>query len=421
MTGRRWALLCWLPAAMVSADRAWAGVWGMDPNVGVLGDYSTNPGLINAPDTNVGSGALQINLPTTYVDDDFKLVVQPSARYGDSRGYSSVASNYEHLNIAGEYDTERSTVTATGGLSQDSSLSYNYLANGSTGVRRDGAVGDLNWDLHLTERLEMDADANSQRVLYSQPFGVATLTDYNYTSISPTLTWAETERNKITFSTNVGRYDSLNSRDAEDNPVSSVSRSANLQMGLVSQLSEQWTFTATGGYSRALNAIDLDEYICCSVVSTPQGLELVYDAIPVKAETAQNGSVYALNLTHHGEQLALTAQVSRQLAPSGFAFLSRQDNFELDATYTLSDRWSFSGVARYVRYQNPPVSGTTPEVNVQYYTLAANWAWTENMTLSLSATRVSNSIPATIGTAAYGVASNEVTLTLSRKFNHLTF
>jgi hypothetical protein len=421
MTGSRWALLCWLVAAMVSAERAQAGVWGMDPNIGILGDYSTNPALFHAPDANVGSGALLINLPTSYVDDDFKLVIQPNFRVGDSHGYSSVSSNYEHLNVTGEYDTERSTLTATGGLSQDSSLSYNYLANGSAGVRRDEAVGDLNWDTHLTERLDVGADANSQRVLYGEPVGVTVLTDYNYTSVSPNLTWAETELSKVTFSANVARYDSLNSRDTENNPTSSVSRSANLQLGFITQLAEQWKLTATAGYSRALNAINLDEYLCCELVSTPQGLQFEYVAFPVKAESAQNGSVYALNLTHQGERLALTVAVSQQLAPTGFAFLSRQQSFEVSATYTLSERWSFSGDGRYVRYQNPPSSGSTSEVNVQYYTLAANWAWTEHVTLSLSAARVANNIPGSIGSAAYSVASNEVTLVVSRQFGHINF
>jgi hypothetical protein len=410
-----------LLAAMVSADRARAGVWGMDPNVGILGDYSSDPALIHESDEEVGSGALQASLPTSYVDDNFKLLVQPNFRVGDSHGYSSVASDYEHLNITGEYGAERSTLTATGILSRDSSLSYNYLANGSAGVRRDAATGDLNWDLHLTERLEVDADVNSQRVLYGQPYGVDTLTDYNYTSVAPGLSWSSSERNKLTLSTNISRYDSLNSRDEEDNPVSSVSRSANVQLGFVRQLSEQWTLTATGGFSRALNAINLDEYSCCEIENTPQGLTFVPVPIPVKAESAQNGSVYLLNLTHQGERLALSGVVSRQLTPTGFAFLSRQENYELKAAYTLSDRWSFSADARFQRYQNPPQNGALSEVNVQYYTLAANWAWTERLTLSLSAVRVSNGFPSGIGFTGYNVASNEVTLTLSRQFDHIPF
>jgi hypothetical protein len=410
-----------LVAAMVSAERARAGVWGMDPNIGILGDYSTDPALIHEPDEDVGSGALQVSLPTTYVDDNFKLSVLPAFRVGDSHGYSSVASNYEHLNLASEYDTERSVVTATGSLQRDSSLSYNYLASGSAGVRRDGGNADLNWDYHLTERLELDADGNTQRVLYGQPYGVATLTDYNYTSASPGLSWNSSERNKVSFSANISRYDSLNSRDAEDNPVSSVSRSANVQLGFVRQLSEQWTLTATGGFSRALNAINLDEYVCCEIASTPQGFTLVPVAIPVKAQSAQNGSVYLVNLTHQGERLALTAVVSRQLTPTGFAFLSREENYELKAAFTLSERWSFSADARFQRYQNPPQNGALSEVDVQYYSLAANWAWTEHLTLSLSAARVANNYPSSIPFADYGVTSNEVTLTLSRQFDHLNF
>jgi hypothetical protein len=323
--------------------------------------------------------------------------------------------------MRGEYDTERSTFTATGGLAQDSSLSYNYLANGSAGVRRDGATADLNWDLHLTERLEFNADANAQRALYAEPKGVDTLTDYNYYSASPTLSWSSSERNKLTFSSTVGRYDSLNSLDEHDLAVTSESRSANLQLGFVRQLSELWTLTVTAGYSRALDAINFHEYICCVLEETPQGLEFVLEAVPVRGESDQNGTVYTVNLAHQSERLTFAAIVSQQLAPTGFAFLSRQENYELKVAYNLSERWSFSGDARFMRYQNQPVNGALPEVNVQYYALSANWAWTEHWIVSLTAARVSNNIPSSTAAAAYGVASNEVTLTLSRQFGHVTF
>ena len=421
MIPRRWALLGWWVGAMVVAERVSAGVWGMDPVIGILGDYSTNPALIHAPDQGVASGAVQADLATSYIDDGIKLIVDPSFRFGDNRGYSAVTSDFEHLNLRGEYDTSLSTLTVTGGLSRDSSLSYNYLSNGTAGVRRDGGNVDLNWDKHLTERLEFDVDGNSQRVLYAQPYGVASLTDYNYTSASPSVSWEASERDKISFSGNVGRYDSLNSRDEHDQPVSSVSRSANLQLGFTHQLTELWTLTATGGYSRALNAINLDEYACCTLVSTPQGLEFELEAFPVKAETAQNGSVYMVNLTRQGERFTFAAIASRQLAPTGFAFLSREESYEVKAGYTLTERWSISGDARYQRYQNPPVNGTVPEVSLQFYNIAVNWAWTEHLTVSLSGTRVSNNVPTTIVGPAYGVATNEVTLTLSRQFDRINF
>jgi hypothetical protein len=130
--------------------------------------------------------------------------------------------------------------------------------------------------------------------------------------------------------------------------------------------------------------------------------------------------VYSLNLTHQGERLALTAAVSQQLAPTGFAFLSRQETFELSALFTLSERWSFSGDGRYVRYHNPASSGES-DANVQYYTIAANWAWTEHLTLSLAVARVADNVPASIAAAGYGVASNEVTLSVSRQFDHINF
>jgi hypothetical protein len=39
----------------------------------------------------------------------------------------------------------------------------------------------------------------------------------------------------------------------------------------------------------------------------------------------------------------------------------------------------------------------------------------------LAAARVANTAPSIFGVAGYRVASNELTLTLSRQFNHITF
>jgi hypothetical protein len=414
---RRWALLCCFLAAMAHSNGVRAGAWGMDPVLSLLGDYSTDPALLHQEGTAAGSGALQLDAPTTYDEDRFKLFVQPSFRVGDSKGYSSVASDYEHLNVKGEFDDERNTLSASAGVARDSSLTYNFLTSGSVGVRRDSETADLNWDRHLTELIEFDADANWQRVLFGEPAGVATLIDYKYGSIAPALSWSPSERGKLTLVGTVGRYDSLGSRDGSGLPTSTESRSANLEFGFVGQLSELWTLTALGGYSRALNQIEGIQNQCIqSIMFGP--FEICIHTQPVLAtlDSSQSGSVYSLNLTHQGDQLTLNVTASRQLAATGFAFLSRQDTYELKANYTLSERWSFTGDVRAQRYQNPPASGAA-DVNVKYLGLSANWGWTEHWTVTLSAARVSE----TVQLPHYTVASNEVTLSLSHRFNHLNF
>jgi len=120
-----------------------------------------------------------------------------------------VTSDYEHLNARGEYDTERSTLTATAGVARDSSLYFDYLSDGTAGVRRDTALADLDYDRFLTEKLELNADANTTRVRYGDTTGVGTLVDYRYLSLAPTLSWYTVERNKYTLLASVGRYNSL--------------------------------------------------------------------------------------------------------------------------------------------------------------------------------------------------------------------
>src|SRR5580698_2864614 len=121
-------------AVMIQSSAARAGVWGMDPVLGAVVDYSTNPGLLfqgHAPQTN---GAALIDAPTTYNGDAFKFSILPSFRIGNSNGYSSLASDYEHLNVKAEWDNERGSLTAAAGVSRDSSLYYNYLIDGGAGV-----------------------------------------------------------------------------------------------------------------------------------------------------------------------------------------------------------------------------------------------------------------------------------------------
>src|SRR6202011_749171 len=128
---RRWARFCLLAAAMAVASLSRAGVWGSQPVIGISGDYSSNPALLNLPHTAESHAALLVDAPTSYNGDAFKFSVRPSFRLSDSQGYSSLDSNYVHLNTSGEFDTERSVFTAVGGAARDSSLYHDYLLSGS--------------------------------------------------------------------------------------------------------------------------------------------------------------------------------------------------------------------------------------------------------------------------------------------------
>ena len=398
---------------MCMASSARAGVWGSDPVVGIVGDYVTNPALLEMAHTAETTGALLLDAPTDYIGDGVGFYVIPDFRLSSSQGYASLASDYEHLTLKGELDAERNTLTATAGIYQDSSLYQDYLSNasgylfnGSTGVKRDTLTADLNWDRNLTERLEFDTDVNSVQVKYGQaePGIAGTLTDYRDTNIAPTLSWLSSERNKWTLSASVGRYNSF-----DEDLESSESRSSNLQVGFVRNLSEIWSLTASAGYSRALNRQNFDE-----IFPYEPGIDIV---IPIREESAQNGTVYSADLNRKGERLSFDIIASRLLAPTGYAFLSQQNLFKAQGTYTYSDRWSFLAYGFYQQAKNPELQGGLFTQTLKSVNLSASWRWTEFWTVTFTASRITEQLPS----PGISLASTDVSIKISRQFNHIKF
>jgi hypothetical protein len=252
--------------------------------------------------------------------------------------------------------------------------------------------------------VDLDLDISSIEVKFGQAVGIATLTDYRDTSVAPTLTWNSSERGKLTVSASVGRYNSLDG--------ASESRSANLQAGFVRKLGEIWSLTANAGYSRALNRLNTQEAF---YVLTPEGLGI--EIVPIREDYAQNGTVYSVDLSRKGERLSLDAIASRQLTPTGFAFLSKQNSAELTATYTYSNRWSFSADARYLQALDPQLLGGTITQTPKYLGVSATWRWTEFWTVTVGASRVDERFQP----PGNSIGSDEVSIKVSRQFNHIRF
>jgi len=150
MTPRRQALATCLVGAMCCVNQCKAGNWGVDATLGLLGDYSTDPALLHQQDTGIASGAVQLAAPITYDDGQYNFTAVPNFRVGTDSGYDSVTSDYEHLDFKGGYNTDRDSLSADAGLAQDSSLTYSFLTNGETGVRRDALTAWLHFFLWMS-------------------------------------------------------------------------------------------------------------------------------------------------------------------------------------------------------------------------------------------------------------------------------
>ena len=402
MTRRPWALIYpLLSAAMFRTESVAAGVWETDPVIGAAAEYSTNPALLYVPHSSETDGAVLIDAPTTYHADDESLSIQPSLRFANRSGYSSLTSDYEHLTAAGELDTELGALTATGEIARDSSLYSTYALNGSAGVRRDTTSADAGWTHAFTERLGFSWDINSSRVIYDQPSTFATLSDYHYTSASPTLSWSADERTVLKLLAGVGFYDST------DRQTKSVN--SNAQIGVVRQLTELWTLTASVGYSRETNSVSTDEYVPVYIGPFLIGFEQEF----VHLTSTESGTVFSASLSRKGELLSMTASASRSVVPTGFAFLATQTTYAIGFDYPRTERWKFDGGVQRTTSREPEELGTIIDDSYLSYSLSAAWLVTEKWTLRLQASKVA----ARYSPPDVNVASTGVSLQLTRKFN----
>ncbi len=387
-------------SAALFAPLAGAGPWNIEPRLGVSADYSTNPVLREFNPKAEEHIAGLIDLPLRYDADALDVLFRPSARISNSRGYSSLASNYAHLDADAQISNELGSTTIQAGLARDSSLYYTGSLVSGIGVRRDSASTGVSWNRSVTERAQALLDASWTQVRYDEPVSLNYFVNYRYLSAGPSFAYAENERNTVKILANAGLYQSLNGITG--------SKSANLQLGFSRQLSEIWTLSTSVGYSRSTNSekIYFGPFLLHTVTSN------------------QQGTVYLATITRQADRFTLIGGVSRTLQPTGFAYLSRQDTYNLNATYARSERWDFALAATWAQAVNPDLGGSGAvlsgrESAVRYFNtqLTANWHWTPQWAVSVHATRITDKY----GPPAASGALTGLSLELSRQFLRTEF
>jgi hypothetical protein len=372
----------------ILAGRVGAEPWGVTPLLGISADYASNPSLRFDNAKAEENAAALLDVPVSYDSDGMEILLRPSGRLSNSRGYSSLASNYAHLDANAQFIDDLGSASLQGQIARDSSLYFaGGFANG-VGVRRDAATTAGDWTRSLTDRSQIQLDASWTRVRYDQPPNSTGLVDYRYVTAGPTFSFAATERDTLQLLGNVGRYQSLNGL--------TESKSSNLQLGAIRQLSETWKLNVSAGYSRSKNSE-----------------RIYFGPFFLGTQVAdQNGGIYAVSVTHQGERFTFTGGLSRALQPTGFAYLSRQDSLTLGVTYTQSERWSFGLNGTWQRSQLPLPSGEVFSVRYINAQFSANWHWTEQWVVSMHATRITQQYgPPTVNASSTGVS-----LDISRQF-----
>jgi hypothetical protein len=370
-----------------TGSRAFAGPWSTQPVVGVAAEYASNPALVSASGKSEVHEALFLDLPLNCDLDTVHYALIPRVRYSDTTGYSSVTSNYLHLDASAKFANEIDAATLTGALYQDSSLLYaGEVANG-VGVRRDTASVDANWQHALSERAQFQVDANGVRTRYAQSIQFGNLVNYSDVGVTPAVSYAVSELSTVRILGGVSRYKSLNGFTDSD--------STNLQLGWDHHFDELWTVSTTAGYSKSTNHY---HYVFGTIGSS------------------QNGAVYSANLTRQTETLTATASVTRALTPTGFAFLTRQDTVNGQVNYSYSERLSFAASVTWANIAEPLLTGGYSTRRFYDGDISANWRWTEQWFVSLHVSKIGQRFDVQTGQGSASPTSNSVSFEISRHF-----
>lgn len=367
--------------------RALAGPWSTQPLIGVAAEYASNPELAAPAGRPETHGALFVDLPVNYDLDQLHFSAIPRVRYGGASGYSSVTSNYYHLDASAQYVDEFGSLTWAGSQYRDSSLLYAGELSNGIGVRRDTTVADVNWQRALSERLQLQFDASTTRTLYARSAAATNLVDYRYSSLSPAFVYTINERDSLRILGSVSRYKSLNGLTDSDGDT--------VQLGFDHHLNEIWKLSTTAGYSKSTNQ---------------------YHYFFGNFENTQNGTVYSANLTRQGEVLTVVAGAARALIPTGFAFLSHQDTYNAAGSYAYSERWTFGASATWQNVMDPVIAGGSGRRRFYDVDLSANWRWTEHWTLSAHLLKIGQQFTGRSGEPPINPTSDGVRLEISRQF-----
>lgn len=362
--------------------KVFADPWSTQPLLGLASVYASNPELVPSEGRSETRAALLVDLPVFYDHDALSLAVLPSVRYSGTQSFSSVTSDYYHLDVNAQYSTDLSKLVVDGTFHRDSSLLFAGGLSDGFGVRRDTTIIDANWTRNLTELVLFQIDGNTSRTLYSQSDIATSLVDNRYTSVSPSINYIASERDTLRVSGNAGHYYSLDGLSSSD--------SANAQLGFDHRLTESWTLTGSAGYSRSTNQ---------------------YHYPFATFKSSENGTIYGLNATRQTEQLTLTAGVSRSLVPTGLAFLSRQDSVSFQANYVYSERWTFNAGVTWQNLEEPLITGGSLQRRFYDVDLSASWHWRAQWALTVHASRINQQY----GQPSISVSSDGLSLEITRQ------
>ena len=304
----------WILLAFLMGTGTQANEYSLDYRVEASADYNDNEGL-SREDERATYGA-QIALPISFTMRSERTSTSftgelESSKFDDS-GYNSNDQNFQ-----GEtsYRLERGYVSGSAGYLRGSTRNTEFLDTGriggvSTRVERTSAATSAGYN--LTENNRASADLAYGKTDYASPryIGGTTVTG----ALSVANQW--TNRTSLSLRGLVGRYQNDANRQTTSNIIGS-------QVGFRSVLSENLDASLGGGLTYVKTSVDTNR-----LASRPDSSTTGY---------VVNGAV-----SYRQERYTLSANLARNIRPTGNGDLNIFDQVSMDYRYQLSELSTFT-------------------------------------------------------------------------------
>jgi hypothetical protein len=355
-----------------------------EPSISVGSVTSSNPQLFSE-NARQGSGVVAtLDIPFEWRHDTWSWSTSPMARVGSGSGDAAVSKSLFSVGSQLENKTERSDVTVGGSYLSGSNAAQEPNAGTLTRVDVQTRVygSQLGWTQQLTERVDLNVHAASQKLEYNTT-SVLGLYSYRYLTGGAQLSAAISEHERLVLSEESGQY--------EVTGLSAKDKSTSMSAGLRGQAGELWSYQLLGGLNR----------------------------IQANGSPQTNSFTYSVTGSRAFERASISLSATRTPQPSGFGTLATTQSESLRATFKGTERLTYTVSGRWDATSNSSLQILLPSRN--YHSFAAGVAWRMTPVWDLTADFNWSQVQtnASLFSLASTAHANGVSLTVVRRFGSL--
>lgn len=396
------ALACGIFASGLS-PQSYAIEWGAEPAIGVGYEYNDNIFLTTVAHEAVNGFTLSPSLDLSARQESWEL--RSSTQLTDRRyvNRSDLDADNGTTGLSYVYQTERNQLRLKGAYTNEAAWASSQIDPDiglvQTNTRRATKLAEPNWNLMLTENLQLNLDYEWTAVTYEN--GLATnLLDYQQRVPSLTLSDQITSRTSLTA---VLAYSEFEVTTPQDQIVqnsliptyTTSSRSTYAQVGITYAFSENLNGSLMGGPRKTVSSevnipwnsppwtqfISPQFFYCAYVQTIDPGASCGL----IQQTTTTNGNVFSGQLESTFELTHATLKFSRSVGASGSGSQVQSGNVNLRIDRQITqDRLSAWFEANGYLFTALSASATNQDRHYYQLTPGMHWRWTRYLSLDAS-------------------------------------